>query len=325
MMTFQQTQIAFWEFIRYKQRLGINVMLLYVLESKGSSPGRQGFKMAVAADEQFVGSIGGGMMEHKLVELAKATLAGEATSKLFRQVHDATVSQHRSGMICSGEQTVLLHPVRAEDQYLVDQLRDAWEQCTPVRLEITDEGLRLEPAGVITDCFYEKIAENRFVYREYIGFRQVLQIVGGGHCALALSNLMAGMDYYIRVIDNRPGLSTMEANKVAQERMVIPDYDQLERYCQSGDRVYTVIMTFGFRTDDQAFRSIAAMPFRYIGMLGSKHKMQTLFEQYRRDGMPASYLDRVRTPVGISINSQTPEEIAISIAAEIIAEKNRKG
>ncbi|HNP54098.1 MAG TPA: XdhC family protein, partial [Ferruginibacter sp.] len=269
-------------------------------------------------------SIGGGMMEHKLVELAKAMLAGETETKVFRQIHEAGVSQHRSGMICSGEQTVLLHPVSAADTGLIESITEAWNQLTPVLLEIADEGLRVWPVQGFRDTYFAMESDTRFVYREYIGFRQVLQVVGGGHCALALSKLMAGMDFFIRVLDDRPGLSTMESNAYAHEMVTLESYEQLERHCQSGDRVYTVIMTFGFRTDDQAFRSIAAMPFRYIGILGSQHKMKTLFDQYRLEGMPESFLQRVRTPIGVSINSQTPEEIAISIAAEIIAEKNKR-
>ena len=83
-------------------------MLLTVVESSGSSPGRQGFKMAVAADGTLCGSIGGGIMEVKLVELAKDRLdRGVCEAMLKKQVHRKSAPQHQSGMICSGEQTVL--------------------------------------------------------------------------------------------------------------------------------------------------------------------------------------------------------------------------
>jgi xanthine dehydrogenase accessory factor len=72
-----------WQFIYDKFTAQVNIMLLYVLQSEGSSPGRQGFKMAVAADNSFCGSIGGGIMEHKFVEMAKAILQQDEAQGLF--------------------------------------------------------------------------------------------------------------------------------------------------------------------------------------------------------------------------------------------------
>ena len=75
-----------WKFIEQKLTTGKNIMLLYVLKSEGSSPGRQGFKMAVASDGEFSGTIGGGIMEHKLVEKAKLLLhQNETTASLQHQ------------------------------------------------------------------------------------------------------------------------------------------------------------------------------------------------------------------------------------------------
>ena len=109
-------------------------MLLYVLESSGSSPGRQGFFMAVNANNEMAGSIGGGIMEHKFVEMAKASLeagvegretgAGsrEAGHTIKKQIHDKSASKNQSGMICSGEQTILLYPVKEGDHRVVQDI-----------------------------------------------------------------------------------------------------------------------------------------------------------------------------------------------------------
>jgi xanthine dehydrogenase accessory factor len=95
-----------WDFITNKYTTGVPVILLYVLHSEGSSPGRQGFKMAVAADRELCGSIGGGIMEHKFVEMAKAKLIHDTSFPgIYRQVHNKS-SGEQSGMICSGEQTI---------------------------------------------------------------------------------------------------------------------------------------------------------------------------------------------------------------------------
>jgi xanthine dehydrogenase accessory factor len=81
-------------------------------------------------------------------------------------------------------------------------------------------------------------------------------------------------------------------------------------------------MTFGYRSDDIALRALLNKPFTYLGVLGSKTKMEKLFTEYRKDEIKEELLQRVHSPIGLEINSQTPEEIAVSIAAEIIRVKN---
>jgi xanthine dehydrogenase accessory factor len=82
-------------------------------------------------------------------------------------------------------------------------------------------------------------------------------------------------------------------------------------------------MTFGYRTDDIALRAVFNTDFGYTGVLGSAAKMKKLFSEYGKQGFDETKLNRIHTPVGLPIRSQTPEEIAISIAAQIIKEKNR--
>ena len=101
-----------WEFINDKLSAGVNVMLLYVLDSEGSSPGRKGFKMAVTADGDLSGTIGGGIMEFKLVEKAMSLLqSGVADIELIEQFHDKVHVKDQSGMICSGSQVNVLIPL----------------------------------------------------------------------------------------------------------------------------------------------------------------------------------------------------------------------
>jgi xanthine dehydrogenase accessory factor len=83
-----------------------------------------------------------------------------------------------------------------------------------------------------------------------------------------------------------------------------------------------VVMTVGYQTDAAVIRKLIDKDFKYFGVLGSKAKMAALLRELKNDGFAAEKLNRIRTPVGIEINSRTPEEIAVSIAAEIIAVKN---
>jgi xanthine dehydrogenase accessory factor len=130
-----------WQFIYNKQSASIHVVLLYVLQSEGSSPGRQGFKMAVAADGGFFGTIGGGIMEHKFVEMAKSRLdEDESAPGIFKQVHDKK-AQHQSGMICSGEQTIFLYHIQDKDLPYIKGLILSLSLNKNGRLQLSNEGI----------------------------------------------------------------------------------------------------------------------------------------------------------------------------------------
>jgi xanthine dehydrogenase accessory factor len=83
-------------------------------------------------------------------------------------------------------------------------------------------------------------------------------------------------------------------------------------------------MTSGYRTDDVALRALTGKDFKYIGLLGSKSKIEKMFDDYQKEGIGQGWAQQIQTPAGLTIKSQTPEEIAISIAAEIIKVKNEQ-
>jgi xanthine dehydrogenase accessory factor len=157
---------------------------------------------------------------------------------------------------------------------------------------------------------------------EKTGYKNQLFIIGGGHCALALSQLAAGMDFYIKMYDDRPGLNTITKNEFVHEKILIQDYSELSRLVESGSNHYAVIMTMGYRTDDLAVRALTGKTFAYMGLLGSKSKAQKMMDAYKKEGLDSSYLQRIHAPIGLAIKSETPEEIAVSIMGEIIAIKN---
>ena len=165
-------------------------------------------------------------------------------------------------------------------------------------------------------------SEENWIYKEKTGHKNKLFIIGGGHCSVAFSKLMRTMDFYVQVYDDRENLKTMLGNEDVHEKHFIKDYSALNDKIPSGANHYIVIMTFGYRTDDIALKALLNKKFKYIGVLGSKKKMEKLFEDYRLEGIEEAILQRIHTPIGLDIKSQTPEEIAVSIAAEIIKVKN---
>lgn len=299
------------------------VLLLYVLESKGSSPGRQGFFMTVNAMGEMEGSIGGGIMEHKFTEMAKERLRqGEYVVSLRRQVHDKEAAKDQSGMICSGEQTILLYGLRIEDIVTIKALVESLEVFRNGALKLSPEGLRFGPVAPLEDFVFDKRSEEDWVYVEKTGYKDRLYVVGAGHCALAFSRLMRTMDFYITVFDHRPDLETLARNEYAHEKVVVSDYGELGGLIvPEREHHYVVVMTQGYRTDDSAVRVLLPLEFRYFGLLGSKAKVSKMMDAYRAEGVAEEWLRRVRAPAGLPIHSQTPEEIAVSIAAEIVGVK----
>ena len=305
----------------------VPVMLLYVLQSEGSSPGRQGFFMAVNAAGDTEGSIGGGIMEHKFIEMAKEALRAQDTkqkekSAIRKQIHNKSAPANQSGMICSGEQTILLYPVAENDLAAVEQLITSLEQNRNGTLQFSPTGLQFSTAEPDTDFYFSTTSETDWLYREKTGYKNHLYVIGAGHCALALCRMMREMEFYIHLYDDRSSLKTFLENDYAHEKKIIPDYTTLKELIPSGASHYVVVMTVGYRTDDMVVRTLWEKNFRYFGLLGSKSKIEKMFNDYRAEGVPPHLLQPIHAPVGMAIHSQTPEEIAVSIAAEIIQVKN---
>lgn len=317
-------ELELWKFVAGSLERNESVMLLVVAESFGSSPGRQGFKMAVAADD-LSGSIGGGVMEVNLVEQAKLKIQDEklkTASEIVEQNHKRNVP-NPSGMICSGRQTVLFYKLNPQDLPIVHEIIFNLKKHQSKFLRITaDSFVVIENASDDFGFKFEQRGETSFLYEEKLGCKNRLFIVGGGHCALAVSELMSKMDFHITLFDDRSDLNTLAKNKFVHEKKIIESYENIDDFISSGANHFVVVMTIGYKSDETVIRRLFDKNFRYFGVLGSRVKMATLLKQLAREGFSSEKLNEIRTPIGIRINSRTPEEIAVSIAAEIIAVKN---
>lgn len=310
-----------WKFISGKLATAQDVMLLYVVESEGSSPGRAGFRMAVAADETICGTIGGGIMEHKLVEKAKAMLkSGQKELLLMRQHHNKESMEDRSGMICLGSQLIAFIPLTQADEKTVETIL----QQGPYTIQLSPNGLSThESVPADKNHIFQYNSENDWLYIEKINQQPVIHIIGGGHVSLALSELMCFLGFYSKVYDDRHELNTILQNFFANEKIIVPAYEQLGEYMKDCEKDYAVIMTVGYRTDKIVLKELLKKEFYYLGMMGSEHKIETLMSELRSEGVPEESLKKVFTPIGVNIYSKTTPEIAVSIAAEIIREKNK--
>ena len=324
-------QVQFWEFVRENLQAGEPLMLLLVVESGGSSPGRPGFKMAVTPGGARGGTIGGGAAEKEVVDQAQALLAsGTGRPRLVKLLHregapagKRAAAARPSGGICSGWQRVALLMLAGGDSGAVDSLLFALRRNRPGRLLVSPQGLEFRPGRCRTPGgAFRMGAGGDWTYAEETGLRPTLTIVGGGHVGLALSRVMAGLDFHVRVLDDREDLATLEENAFAQEKHVVA-YRHVGRLVEEGEQSYAVIMTHGHLDDERVLRQLAGKKLRYLGLLGSAAKNARLFANLARKGVSRRALARVHAPVGLPIHSHTPEEIAVSIAAEIISIKNQ--
>lgn len=296
------------------------VVLLYVVESEGSSPGRQGFCMA-ASESESCGTIGGGIMEYKLVELCRDMMKQEDEQiRLVTQYHDKTHTTDQSGMICSGMQRVVIIPIQQAHQGFIEDCMNAIIDDKPIRIEITPVGIKLDENSKVQDGLLF-VSEKSWQYHEIIGIRFKLHVVGAGHVSLALSELMSRLGFYVVLYDDRPDLNTFLENSWADEKHVV-DYEEIGSVILNSSQDYIVIMTIGYRSDKIVLRQLIDTRYMYLGMLGSEAKIRRLVEELCNEGCTNAQLSKINAPIGVQIFSQTAYEIAVSIAAEIIQIKN---
>ena len=142
-------------------------------------------------------------------------------------------------------------------------------------------------------------------------------IFGGGHVALALDPVLRHIDFETTIIDDRAEYANAERFP-ASRTIVCDNFDHCFDEIEPDEDSFLIIVTRGHRGDLQVLRQALRKPHAYLGMIGSRHKNQLLVNQLLSEGFSQEELDRVYTPIGLEIKSETPEEISISIAAEMI-------
>jgi xanthine dehydrogenase accessory factor len=130
----------------------------------------------------------------------------------------------------------------------------------------------------------------------------VLLIVGGGHLGQPLAEMARIIGFHVQVVDIQP------------ERATVPQFDPTA----ITPWTYVVIITQTHATDEQTLRQVLGTPAAYVGMIGSRRKVQTLFDHLRAEGVPEEHLARVRAPIGLDLGGRSPAEIALAILAEIV-------
>jgi xanthine dehydrogenase accessory factor len=311
--------MTIWNFIRKKVNDSQKICLMVVIDSKGSSPGRRGFKMAVAEDGKMIGSVGGGFMEFNLVELAKEQLLQSDGIFVKHLNHNSEGKEDSSGMICSGSQMVAFYVLDRTYLPIITSISEAQNGS----LEFNQDGIIFNRELTSKEEFSVSITDGKnWRFTEQLGFKNFLYIFGAGHVSVSVSMIFQQLGFYVTVFDNRDkNLTTYKSNTYANSKQIV-DYKKVAKLVPEGNNIYVVIMTFAHKSDSKILKQLIVRNYKYLGMMGSEEKVASIYKKLESKGIDPSLFKNVDSPIGLPINSKTPMEIAVSIAAKIIQVKN---
>lgn len=307
--------------------VGKPVFAAWVVANKKGSPGTPSARMLVFEDGRQYGTIGGGIMEHELVQGAMKCLhSGTGLSPTVEVLqHRADGGGNHSGLICGGEQTqVLMLWQGAADLGILETVLDhirreqagVW-RIRPSGMDLTGPVL---PAGVSSE--FKTSADSDWVLLyNLINPRRIL-ICGGGHCGVAAARLMHGLGYAVTLLEPREDVRTLAHLPPGVRVLHGPFHASLQRVLQPA-LTHSVVMTHSLATDIEALDALLGEPFLDIAVMGSTAKIGRIHAALMQLGHDKSALTRITAPLGLAMDSDTPEEIAVSLAARILLARKR--
>ena len=332
-----------FEQILHALERGENVVLCSILASSGSAPRGAGAKMAVFPDGTALGTIGGGA-----VELESGKLAMEVLKTKQSLVHGYCLAPNEVadiGMICGGNVTVFFQyfdPQAEADTALLrgilELLNGNQNSWLVYRMDdgcVSAMGTYDEAHGLrFTDCItpdelrpmlradaVTKKGEPRY-YVEPLTRAGYAYIFGGGHVGCALVPVLATVGFRVVMYDNREELAKKENYPMASE-VIFGSFSDISGKVALTANDYAVVMTPGHQADYEILSQVLGSDATYIGCIGSRTKVAKTRERLKCDGYTEEDIARVHAPIGLPILAETPEEIAISIAAEMIEHRAR--
>ena len=315
------SNIKLWNFILDNLNAGKKVVLLTVAESSKSSPGRQGFKMVVTEDAELFGTIGGGIMEKDMVEYSLDLLFGNETREIKKLYHTDKTKHEKSGMICGGYQVITFTVIDESHKDIIKKIISSIKEKKNGELIISPGKIEYNLTDKIIPVTFSYESDEQWQYKENIGLPLIAYIAGGGHVGLAVSRIMKSIGFYVVVFDHREDVFTLEQNEYADE-IIHTKYEEIGNKIIESERSYVIIVTPMHAGDKDTLKSVIDKNVKYIGLMGSKKKIKTIFDALREDGVEEKLFERVHTPIGLEIYAESPEEIAVSVAAEVIKVKN---
>lgn len=319
---------------------GRGAVLCSITASSGSTPRGPGAKMLVLEEGEPIGTIGGGAVEYQAVLLARRLLAERRSDFASYRLSPGETAD--TGMICGGD-------VRVYFQYFDPDRRS----CLPVlhaaaelpggtdaawlvtvigpdgswRMGVFDRrnGLRFLPD--VPPEAVEPLLSSRAIlaegepalYVEPLNRAGTVYLFGAGHVGRALVHILALADFRVSVWDERPEAAGQELLPGAAAVLCGPYDGALEQLPPLTADDYVVVMTPGHQADYTVLAQVLPTPVRYIGCIGSRRKVAATREKLLSAGFPEEEINRIYAPIGLPIGGKTPMEIAVSVAAQMIA------
>ena len=279
---------------------GRQVALCAVVKTRGSTPQVPGALLVVDQAMKTEGTLGGGCVEAEVGKQAFQLLrAGRSGLLTFQLDHDFGWDD---GLICGGGMDVAVVPIRRN------------EEVAPLRRALKE----LAAGKPISLPLQVRRKEQPVEYRLNLEPEPTLLIAGAGHVGTALGKLAVDLEFKVVVVDDRADFANAERLPPPIEP-IAADIEQTLRDYPIDAATYVVVVTRGHNRDQQALSAVIDSPAKYVGMIGSSRKIKTIFDNLKAAGVEPELLQRVHSPIGVKINAVTVPEIAVSIAAELIA------
>lgn len=300
-------------------------VMVIVIQSGEGTPGKTGAKMLVGEEGVLYGTVGGGSIEYQAMQTAK-DLIGDGKI-LCEEYTLRPEGEHKLGMVCGGKTKLLFYVLRGvKDLEFAQKGLEMCEKKAPccMVIPVTEGEAELWDMQEYHSCREKMERSGSDYYTEWFLREGKVYIFGGGHVAYELLPLLSGLDFRCVLLDDREEFANRERFPEAEEIHLV-EYQNLDLPIQKED--YAVIMTRGHQYDADCERYVLGTPASYIGVMGSRKKSAYIRGLLQAEGFSEEELNRVVTPIGLSIEAETPGEIAVSIAAQLIrvrAEQRRK-
>lgn len=337
------------------EREGRRYAVCTVVRTIGSTPQVVGAKMIVDDLGRITGTLGGGCVEGDAFDEARGVLdTGVASLREYELTEELAWD---TGLVCGGTMWISIEPdtsaLRVGERELLGDLLAASSGGRPVALAtlLRKRGRGIEPAGRLVvetdgratgtiDAGHRERTREAALEALRQGTARVvplddatdllvepvlakprLVIAGGGHVGLALARMAALLDYQVSVIEDRAEFALRERFPESVEVVRAGIVEALETL-PLGWNTFIVVATRGHKLDAQCVRAAAKRDVRYVGLLGSRRKTILIERMLRDEGVPEDRIRGVRAPVGLDLGGRTPAEIALSVLAEISAERH---
>lgn len=332
-------------------RAGQSFAMAIVLESSGSTPREAGAAMLVCADGTITGTVGGGVLEAHIIKNAKKVIAEKRAMVCEYVLENSGAAA--IGAICGGRAKTLIDYIDAADPSNIPYFEAIFNATSGP--DVSDlavaaaEGAPLaarnqcliRPDGTVAggEAFDEaalsalleayngpgagRIGE-KDVYFFPVGTAGTVYIFGAGHVGQKLAKIVRTVAFRTVVIDDRAEFASRAHFPDADEILVPEKMDAPFDALSFGPDSYIVIVTRGHAFDELVLTRALKTNAGYIGMISSRKKRDRIYEKLLEKGFTQADLERVHSPIGLEIGAETPEEIAISITAELIAVRAAK-